>query len=102
MDEDPIQKSEDLFAHIFEVAGKWYIAADHKPYFKSINGTLNLFKWTHGSHLRQDWSTFARVSTFQSPRAIIIVYLGYGMSSVGGNIFSSVIISSIHSIRVIM
>ena len=30
MDKDPIQTSEDLFAQIFEVAEKWYIAAASK------------------------------------------------------------------------
>ena len=30
MEKDPIQTSEDLFAQIFEVAEKWYIAAASK------------------------------------------------------------------------
>ena len=74
MDKDPIQTAEDLFAHIFEIAEK--VKTDQ--YIYCLKNTLCPLC----AHL---WN----------------MYLGKGMSSTGGKIFSSVIISSIHSISLI-
>ena len=102
MNKDPIQTSEDVFAHIFEVSEKRNIKLTQVKYQKSsIKSRARTIysKGTYVSVLRQDWSTFASVSTVQLPRAKIIVYLGNRKSSAEGKIFSSVIISLIHSNR---
>lgn len=92
MDKDPIQTAEDLFAHIFEIAEK--VKTDYCIYCLKTHtmSALNV----PCAHLRNIFGCSMICAHLWNIR-----YLGKGMSSTGGKIFSSVIISSIHSISLI-
>ena len=104
MDKDPIETAEDLFAHIFKVAEKGKLIIIISIVLRTLSNIISLsLSLPYG--FPSETSSFLKVPVNRglviTTVIMICVHLGKGISSTGGKIFSSVIISSIHSISLI-